>query len=183
MLEQAKAVHHFREALPVSRSSSRSPSLAWCKSLVVSLLPVFLAGVAQAGGFALLHSGCLAQGAAPSADAQAAEPALIPMPREMQAGAVLSLAHGISIAAPGNDAEDLFTAADLADALKQRGVAAQENGKGEVRIVLLRESAVTKPMQNSALESNRQAWSMFMARPPCRRHPTTPAPPPRAATP
>jgi hypothetical protein len=106
----------------------------------VSLLPVFLAGVAQAGGFALLQSGCLAQGAAPSADAQAAEPALIPMPREMQAGAVLSLAHGISIAAPGNDAEDLFTAADLADALKQRGVAAQENGKGEVRIVLLRET-------------------------------------------
>jgi len=108
----------------------------------VSLMPVVLAGVALAGGFALLQSACLAQSAAPSAGAQAAEPALIPMPREVEAGAVLSLAHGIGIAAPGNDADDLFTAADLADALKERGVNAQENGKGEVRIVLLR--AATK---------------------------------------
>ena len=144
VLEQAQAVHQFREALPVSRSSSVPLSFVWCKSWVVSLLPVLFACVALAGGFGLLQSACRAQGTAPSAAAgeNASEPALIPMPRELQAGAVLPLAHGVSIAAPGNDAEDLFTAADLADALKQRGVAAEENGKGEVRIVLLR--AATK---------------------------------------
>jgi hexosaminidase len=47
---------------------------------------------------------------------------LIPMPREIQAGKLLPLDHGILIRTGSRDAEDRFTAEDLRVMLKERGI-------------------------------------------------------------
>lgn len=65
--------------------------------------------------------------------------ALIPMPREIREVRDLPLAQGVGILAAGKDSEDNFTAEDLVDALKDRGVSARASKKGSIRIVLLRQ--------------------------------------------
>jgi hexosaminidase len=47
--------------------------------------------------------------------------ALVPQPREITRGADVVLAHGVSVELPG-DADDRFTARDLGDELKARGI-------------------------------------------------------------
>ncbi len=65
--------------------------------------------------------------------------ALVPLPREIRQGAVLSLEHGISVTATGKSVEDQFTAADLASGLKERGVRVVAAPSASVRLILLRE--------------------------------------------
>src|SRR5882672_121800 len=70
--------------------------------------------------------------------AAAAQSGLIPAPRQFETRPPLSLAAGLTIAAPGN-AEDRFAAADLAAALKERGIRVGA-GRGPV-LTLLRAGA------------------------------------------
>ena len=67
--------------------------------------------------------------------------ALIPMPREIHVGKILSLDRGVSVSTIGRAPEDQVAARDLADTLRQRGVDAREGGKSKVKIVLMREDA------------------------------------------
>ena len=53
---------------------------------------------------------------------------LIPMPRQVQAGAVLSLDHGVLVRTGSLDAEDRFTADDLRAAIEEHGVSAHTGG-------------------------------------------------------
>ena len=76
-----------------------------------------------------------------SISASASNLALVPMPREIHEGAVLSLDHGIGISADGKEPEDKFAADDLAAALKKRGIDARADKKGHVRVILLRQDA------------------------------------------
>jgi hypothetical protein len=103
---------------------------------------LLLTGVVLVAGFSLLPRISFAQSAEPSvpASATASDLALIPMPREIHAGAVLPLGRGVSIATPGNDPDDQFAAADLVGRLRQRDIAAQANGQQGVKVVLLREA-------------------------------------------
>lgn len=79
--------------------------------------------------------------AAPLAWAQppAAEPHLIPKPRDISAGDLSTLPRSIVVAAGTND-EDRFTALDLADALKERGLRATIGpaAQGAYKITLMR---------------------------------------------
>jgi hypothetical protein len=60
------------------------------------------------------------------------------MPREVHPQATVSLAHGISVDSLSQDAEDRFTATDLASRLQERGIAARHEETGKVRLLLLR---------------------------------------------
>src|ERR1700750_1860737 len=53
---------------------------------------------------------------------------LIPMPRQVQAGAVLSLDHGVLVRTGSLDPEDRFTADDLRAAIEEHGVSAHTGG-------------------------------------------------------
>jgi hypothetical protein len=53
---------------------------------------------------------------------------LIPMPRELQAGSILPLDHGVLIRTVSRDAEDRFTAEDLRATLKERAVPSRATG-------------------------------------------------------
>ena len=53
---------------------------------------------------------------------------LIPMPREVQAGSILSLDHGFLIPTASRDAEDHFTAEDLRATLKEPAVPSRATG-------------------------------------------------------
>jgi hexosaminidase len=53
---------------------------------------------------------------------------LIPTPREVHAGKLLSLDHGIVVRAASRDAEDRFTAEDLRASLKERGIPIRASG-------------------------------------------------------
>ena len=53
---------------------------------------------------------------------------LIPMPRELRAGSMLALDHGVLIRTASRDAEDRFTAEDLRATLKERGVPSRATG-------------------------------------------------------
>jgi hypothetical protein len=53
---------------------------------------------------------------------------LIPMPREVRAGKLLSLDHGIVVRAGSRDAEDRFAAEDLRASLKERGISIRASG-------------------------------------------------------
>lgn len=73
----------------------------------------------------------------------AQEPVLMPLPREVQAIGILSLAHGLTISVPGGDPEDKAAATDLAATLKERGV--PSSVKPSVRVVLLRAADSSAP--------------------------------------
>ena len=62
---------------------------------------------------------------------------LIPMPREVQSGKLLSLDRGILIRTGSRDAEDRFTAEELRATLKERGIPSRSTG---VLVELLRTS-------------------------------------------
>jgi len=62
---------------------------------------------------------------------------LIPQPREARLISTIPLTKGITVEAPGNDAEDKFAAEDLKDALHSDGIELQ-NAKPSARIILLR---------------------------------------------
>ncbi|MFL5578320.1 MAG: glycoside hydrolase family 20 zincin-like fold domain-containing protein [Gemmatimonadaceae bacterium] len=67
--------------------------------------------------------------------------ALVPLPREIAARPSLHLAGGVSVAAPGGDADDRFAASDLAATLRERGVRAGSAASPRaVRVTLLRRS-------------------------------------------
>lgn len=53
---------------------------------------------------------------------------LIPMPREVQPGKLLSLDHGILVHVSSSDAQDRFTAQDLRASLKERGIPSRSSG-------------------------------------------------------
>ncbi|HEX4582651.1 MAG TPA: family 20 glycosylhydrolase [Acidobacteriaceae bacterium] len=53
---------------------------------------------------------------------------LIPMPRQVRAGPVLSLDHGVLVRTGSLDAEDRFTADDLRAAIEEHGVSAHTGG-------------------------------------------------------
>jgi len=72
----------------------------------------------------------------------AARPPLIPQPREFTPRADLSLHAGVRILAPGADADDRFTAADLKEDLLTRG-AKFRDAASAVRIYLLRDDSAT----------------------------------------
>ena len=66
-------------------------------------------------------------------------PPLIPQPREFEPQPDLSLATGLTILVPGRDAEDRFTATDLAAEFKQRGISLRASATA-VHVYLLRDS-------------------------------------------
>lgn len=105
----------------------------WIRSLVI-LCTI-------CGSCFLLLNASLAESIPPSASEGMSVPqlALIPMPREIHAGEVLSLKHGVNISTPDDNAADTFAVEDLVGTLKQRGIVARDESKGETRIVLLRE--------------------------------------------
>ena len=92
----------------------------------------------------LLSGSSRAQDVVPPAKpaVDAAKPALIPMPREVQTSAILPIQQGLNVSTTGNDPEDEFIVDDLVSTLKERGIAAQLSKKGDIRVVLLR--ATTK---------------------------------------
>jgi hypothetical protein len=65
---------------------------------------------------------------------------LIPMPREVRAGKLLSLDRGILVRVGSRDAEDRFTAEDLRASLKERGIPSRASGP---IIELLRSNTAT----------------------------------------
>ena len=71
-------------------------------------------------------------------------PHLIPMPRELQAGAVLPIARGVRVVCSScsGDAEDRFTAQDLESTLAARSV----GGGGAFTVTLTRVSTLAAPM-------------------------------------
>jgi hexosaminidase len=75
------------------------------------------------------------------AAATTARPPLIPQPREFTARPDLSLASGVSILAPGADADDRFAASNLKDALQARGVHLRDT-EAAVHFWLLRDTSV-----------------------------------------
>ncbi len=95
-----------------------------------------------AGNFVCLQSALHAQSIQPSMPGGTNVPklALVPMPREIHMSMALSLDHGVSVSTPDNKPEDQFVVENVVSALKQRGVAARDDSRGEVRIVLLREA-------------------------------------------
>lgn len=62
----------------------------------------------------------------------------IPAPREMHQRALLLLSHGVGVSTPSHRAQDEFAVQDLIDALKARGIHAQEGHRGRVKVMLLR---------------------------------------------
>lgn len=68
-------------------------------------------------------------------------PALIPMPREIHSGSLLSLHGSISVFTTSHSLSDRFTAGDLAGAMRERGIRVVAPRKGVARIVLLRQSS------------------------------------------
>ena len=60
---------------------------------------------------------------------------LIPMPREVKAGAVLPLLHGVRVVCAGCSAEDQFAADDLQQTLTERGVTAKSAGGFAIELV------------------------------------------------
>ena len=66
-------------------------------------------------------------------------PPLIPQPREFEPQPDLSLVTGLTILVPGRDAEDRFTATDLAAEFKQRGISLRASATA-VHVYLLRDS-------------------------------------------
>jgi len=68
----------------------------------------------------------------------AQRPSLIPEPREFQSRDDISLARGVSLSTPRNDAEDAFTAEDLLAFLKEQGIARSEKG---AHVYLLRDTS------------------------------------------
>lgn len=64
---------------------------------------------------------------------------LVPMPREIQARAPLSLAHGVGVSTRSRSPQDKFAVRNLVAALKRRGVRSWEGRHGRVKIVLLRQ--------------------------------------------
>ncbi len=93
--------------------------------------------------FLMVQSNSFAQNVTPlpAASAENSKLALIPMPRELHEGPVLSLERGIGVFAEGKDSEDKFAAEDLVDTLKKRGIEARADKKGKVMIVLLRQDS------------------------------------------
>lgn len=101
-------------------------------------LPLALAAAALAT--APLAAPAQQQPARPAAAADSF--ALIPLPREIAARPALRLAAGVSVSAPGGDADDRFAATDLAATLRERGVrVAASSAPNVVRVTLLRRSA------------------------------------------
>jgi len=60
---------------------------------------------------------------------------LIPMPREVRAGAVVPLLNGVRVVCAGCSAEDQFAAADLEQTLMKRGVAAKSANGFAIELV------------------------------------------------
>ncbi len=76
-----------------------------------------------------------------SAAPLASAPALIPAPRELHSGPALQVRSAI-VVVPGGNAEDLFAAKDLNDALEVRGIrTAPALGSADVTVTLLRRDA------------------------------------------
>ncbi len=92
------------------------------------------------GSFLCLPVAAFAQGTTPPAsiNTSASTLALVPMPREIHQGAVLSLEHGIGISSADKQSDDRFAAEDLASTLKDRGIDARADKKGRIEIILLR---------------------------------------------
>lgn len=83
-----------------------------------------------------LFCGTLASAAYAQADLR-----LIPQPREVRVGGVVSLRGGIAIERPSNS-EDRFAALDLANTLKERGIRVGNSGNSSgPRVVLMRSAA------------------------------------------
>lgn len=80
-----------------------------------------------AGRFLIAATLCLVSALSIKAQ-QAPALKLIPMPREVQAGPLLQLDHGILIRTGSRDPEDRFTAEDLRATLKERGISARVTG-------------------------------------------------------
>ncbi len=93
------------------------------------------------GGFLLLPAASHAQSMRTAAPVTtpALNWALIPMPREIQERAPLSLSHGVGVSTPSREPQDTFAVKDLIAALKERGIHAQEGHRGRVNIILLRQ--------------------------------------------
>jgi len=86
----------------------------------------------------LLATSCHAQMQSPAASIPPSKLALLPIPREISEHGVESLAHGISVSASSDEAEDKFAATDLVEKIKERGIAARNSDAGPVKVILLR---------------------------------------------
>ena len=88
----------------------------------------------------LFSACCMGQPPAAAASGMSAPEnlALVPMPREVQERAVLSLERGVSVETTSHDADDKFAVTDLVSTLKDRGVDAREGHQDKIRIVLMR---------------------------------------------
>lgn len=112
--------------------------LSFFRLAVFSAAVLFVLPFAVATGFAQNANSTSAQ--SPNAAAASSSLALVPMPREIHAGALLLLNRGVGVSTTSRDAEDRFAVADLVEGLKARGVHAREGQRGQVRIFLLRQS-------------------------------------------
>ena len=94
---------------------------------------------------------CAAVSAARAAD----DPHLIPKPREITAGDLASIGKSVTISGAAND-DDRFTAKDLSDALKQRGVRVAAAAEVAFKIALLR---LETPTARRVLDDNKISFS------------------------
>jgi hexosaminidase len=83
------------------------------------------------------------------------DPRLIPKPREVTAGDLAAMAKSVSITGATND-DDRFTAKDLSDVLKERGVHISVGAEGAFKIALLR---LDSPTGRRVLDDNKTTFS------------------------
>ena len=105
--------------------------------------------VARRFAFALV-----AFAAAGSSLRAADDPRLIPKPREVSAGDLASMARSVAITGAATD-DDRFTAKDLSDALKERGVRISPAAEGAFKIALLR---LDSPTAKRVLDDNKMSF-------------------------
>src|SRR6267154_1697780 len=93
----------------------------------------------------------LAVGTAGTSLRAADDPRLIPKPREVAAGDLAPIAKSVSISGATSD-DDRFTAKDLSESLKERGLRVVASAEGTFKIALLR---VDSPTGRRVLEDNK----------------------------
>ena len=106
----------------------------------------------------IFHSTMLSQTMTPpvASSVKSSNPVLIPVPREIKTGGIVSLDRGVSVATRDDIPEDRFAVEDLVDTMKRRGIIVREDNKGEIKIVLLREAtkAATEILSHRDIEFN-----------------------------
>lgn len=78
-------------------------------------------------------------------------PALIPMPREVHTTGSASLANGLRVSVPGNDAADLFAANDLTSTLASRSLPSASASAFTVELLRLNTPAAQRKLKSAGI--------------------------------